>query len=72
VATAAHGNADTVPLGKLHRALDVGNAGTARNQGWATIDIPVPDAPGRFVTRVPTLHQLAAKALPKIFDVHGV
>src|SRR5262245_58417487 len=72
VAAAAHRNSNTVSLGELHRALNVGNAGTARNQRWSTIDIPVPDPPGRFVTSVPALYEFTAKGLSEIFDVHSV
>ena len=72
MAAAANRNSETVQLRELHRALNVGNAGAARNQRWSSINIPVPHSPGCFVASVPTLDQLATKDLPKILKVRGV
>ncbi len=54
MASAAHRDLETLSLRELHRALNVGTTGTARNQRWSSIDIPVPHPPGRFVASVPT------------------
>jgi hypothetical protein len=72
MASAAHRDLQTVSLRELHRALNVGNAGTARNERWSSIDVPVPHPPSRFVASLPASDQLTAKDLPETLKVCGV
>jgi hypothetical protein len=72
MASAAHRDLETVSLRELHRALNVGNAGTARNERWSSIDVPVPHPPSRFVASLPVSDQLTAKDLAEILKVCGV
>ena len=55
VAAAAHRDSETVHGRRIHRTLNVGNAGAARNQRWPSIDIPVPHPSGGVVAGVTTL-----------------